>query len=40
MGFMANSRVAEGVTPEQLARFFEENGFSAAGWDLVSDPKS
>ena len=35
MRFMANSRVAEGVTPEQLARFFEENGFSAAGWDLV-----
>ena len=35
MRFMANSRLAEGVTPEQLTQFFEENGFSSTAWDLV-----
>ena len=35
MRFMANSRIAEGVTREQLAEFFDENGFSSAAWDLV-----
>ena len=35
MRYMANSRPAKGVTPEQLSQFFDENSFSAAAWDLV-----
>ncbi|MBB4752458.1 hypothetical protein [Actinoplanes lobatus] len=32
---MANSRPADGVTAQQIAKFIDENGFSAAAWDLV-----
>ncbi|WP_405068855.1 hypothetical protein OG558_03115 [Kribbella sp. NBC_01510] len=32
---MANSRIGEGVTPEQLTRFFDENTVSTQAWDLV-----
>ena len=35
MRYMANSRMAEGVTPEQVSRFFDENGFSSGAWELV-----
>jgi len=35
MRFMANSRMADGVTPEQLTQFFDENGFSSSAWELV-----
>lgn len=35
MRFMANSRPADGVTPEQLSQFFDENSFSAGAWELV-----
>ena len=35
MRYMANSRIAEGVTPERLTQFFDENGFSSQAWDLV-----
>jgi hypothetical protein len=35
MLLMANSRIGEGVTPEQLARFFDENTVSTKAWDLV-----
>jgi hypothetical protein len=35
MRFMANSRIAEGATPEELTEFFDESGFSSSGWDLV-----
>ena len=35
MPFMANSRIAEGVTHDDLAQFFEENGVSTSAWDLV-----
>ena len=35
MRFIANSRIPEGVTPDELAQFFEENGFSTSAWDLV-----
>ncbi len=32
---MANSRPADGVTPEQLTEFFESNGVSSEAWELV-----
>ena len=35
MLLMANSRIGEGVTPEQLTRFFDENTVSTQAWDLV-----
>ena len=35
MRYMANSRIQDGVPPEQLAEFFSENAFSTTGWDLV-----
>lgn len=35
MRFMASSRIAAGVAPEELTRYFGENGFSSTGWDLV-----
>jgi hypothetical protein len=35
MLLMANSRIGEGVTPEQLSRFFDENTVSTKAWDLV-----
>lgn len=35
MILMANSRIGEGVTPEQLTRFFDENSVSTKAWDLV-----
>ena len=35
MRYMANSRIQDGVPPEQLTEFFDENGFSTTGWDLV-----
>lgn len=33
--FMANSRPADGVTPEQLTEYFEANGVSSEAWELV-----
>ncbi|MEV6305440.1 hypothetical protein AB0M02_38920 [Actinoplanes sp. NPDC051861] len=35
MRFLANSRAADGVTREQLVRFFDENHFSTTAWDLI-----
>jgi hypothetical protein len=35
MRYMANSRMGNGVTPEQLTQFFEENSFSSEGWEFV-----
>ncbi len=35
MLLMANSRIGEGVTPEQVTKFFDENTVSTAAWDLV-----
>ena len=35
MRFMANSRPADGVTPEQLTVYFENNGVSSEAWELV-----
>ena len=35
MHFLANSRPADGVTPEQLSEFFEANGVSSEAWELV-----
>jgi len=35
MRYMANSRIADGISREQLVQFFEENAFSPAAWDLV-----
>ena len=35
MRFMANSRIADGVAPEELTKLFDENGFSPEAWDLV-----
>jgi hypothetical protein len=35
MRYLANSRIADGVPREQLVRFFEENTFSPASWELV-----
>jgi hypothetical protein len=32
---MANSRIAEGVTPEQLTQFFDAGGSSSEAWELV-----
>ena len=32
---MANSRPADGVTPQQLTEYFATNGFSSEAWDLV-----
>ncbi len=32
---MANSRPADGVTPEQLTEYFEANGVSSEAWELV-----
>ena len=33
--FLANSRPADGVTPEQLVEYFEANGVSSEAWELV-----
>ena len=35
MRVMANSHIAAGVDPEQLTRFFDENGIASSTWDLV-----
>ena len=35
MHFMANSRVAEGVTAQGLTEYFDANGVSSEVWDLV-----
>jgi hypothetical protein len=35
MRYMANSRLADGTTPEQVTKFLDDNGFSAESWDLV-----
>lgn len=35
MQYMANSRIAQGVTPEQLTKFFDDNGVSSSAWELV-----
>lgn len=35
MRYMANSRIAEGVTPEDLTKFFNENSASTEAWELV-----
>ena len=32
---MANSRPADGVTPEQVTEYFEANGISSESWELV-----
>jgi hypothetical protein len=32
---MANSRPAEGVTPEQLTEYFETHGVTSEAWELV-----
>jgi hypothetical protein len=33
--FLANSRMAEGASVDQLVLFFRENGFSSAAWNLI-----
>ena len=35
MRFMANSRIAAGVTPEQLTQFMDDNTVSSSAWELV-----
>ena len=35
MRYMANSRIPDGVTPERLIEFFEENGIAPESWDFV-----
>jgi hypothetical protein len=35
MRYMANSRLAEGVTPERLNEYIDDNGISSSAWDLV-----
>ena len=35
MRFMANSRIGQGVTREQLTKFFKENSPSSEAWELV-----
>lgn len=35
MRFMANSRIAAGVTPEQLTQFMDDNSVSSSAWELV-----
>ena len=35
MRFMANSRIAEGVTPEQVTQFMDDNSVSSSAWELV-----
>jgi hypothetical protein len=35
MKFMANSRIAEGVTAEQLGQFFDDSSVSSSAWELV-----
>ena len=35
MRFMANSRPADGVTPEQLRDYFDTHGVSSRAWELV-----
>ena len=32
MRFMANSRIAAGVTPEQLTQFMDDNTVSSSAW--------
>ena len=32
---MANSRPADGVSPERLTEYFENNGVSSKAWELV-----
>jgi hypothetical protein len=32
---MANSRPADGVSPERLTEYFEANGVSSKAWELV-----
>jgi hypothetical protein len=33
--YVANSRMADGASLDQLVVFFEENGFSSAAWSLI-----
>ncbi|GIE97548.1 hypothetical protein [Paractinoplanes rishiriensis] len=35
MRYVANSRMAEGASRDQLVQFFEKNGFSSVAWNLV-----
>ncbi len=35
MRVMANSHIAEGIDPSELARFFDENSVASTTWDLV-----
>ena len=35
MRYMANSRLAEGVTPERLNEYIDNNGISSSAWELV-----
>ena len=37
MPFLANSRLGEGVTPEQLTEFIDNNSISSSAWELVRD---
>ena len=35
MHFMADSRPAEGVLPEQVREYFDVNGVSSGAWEMV-----
>src|SRR4029077_10603282 len=35
MRYMANSRLAEGVTPERLNEYNDDNGITSSAWGLV-----
>ena len=35
MRFMANSRIGDGVTRQQLTKFFKENSASSEAWELI-----
>jgi hypothetical protein len=35
MRFMANSRIAQGVTPAELTQFMNHNSVSSSAWELV-----
>jgi len=37
MPYLANSRLGEGVTPEQLTEFMDHNSISSSAWELVRD---
>lgn len=35
MRFMADSRPADGVLPEQVRQYFDDNGVSSHAWEMV-----